>query len=268
MAPVGAVEVLGNTKTKTRVNSGKRWCFTLNNFEENDSYKNGAIFTVLKELCNLAIVGSEIGESGTPHLQGYFETKIKCRPIEKFKCKNIHFESAKGTRDENKVYCSKEGNVVLAFGFPEEIRVISVLRPWQQEIVDIIQEQPDDRTVRWYYETVGGIGKSALVKLLCHTYGAILCNGKSADMKYSIVKYKEEKNMFPKIVIFDVPRSSLEYVSYQGIEEIKNGCFFSTKYESSMVVMNSPHVLIFANEHPHMEKLSKDRWIITDLSIA
>jgi len=268
MAPDGAIEVLGNTKTKTRVNSGKRWCFTLNNFEENECYKNGSIFTVLKDLCKLAIVGSEIGKSGTPHLQGYFEAKVKCRPIEKFNCKNIHFESAKGTRDENKDYCSKEGNVVLTFGFPEEIRVITVLRPWQQEIMDIIQEQPDDRTIRWYYELLGGIGKSALVKLLCHKYDAILCNGKSSDMKYSIVKYKEEKHKFPKIVIFDVPRSSLEYVSYQGIEEIKNGCFFSTKYESSMVVMNSPHVLIFANEYPHVEKLSADRWKITEIIIA
>jgi len=262
--------VLGNTILKPkRANQSKRWCFTFNNHTENECYKNGDVFRVLKEKCILAIVGEEIGESGTPHLQGYIETLSRVRPISAFKlCKNIHWEIAKGNRKENENYCSKDGNIVLIFGFPKKVSVITDLRPWQRDILELVQQEPDDRTINWYYETLGGIGKSALVKLLCYKYNAIMCSGKSADMKYSILKYYEEKNDYPKIVIFDVPRSSISYISYQGIEEVKNGCFASTKYECSMVIMNSPHILVFANEYPNIDKLSPDRWKITDLSIA
>jgi len=263
---VGTQEFLGNTKTKNRGANSKRWVFTFNNYDKDEQFKNGTLFRVLKELCNVAIIGQEVGESGTPHLQGYVEVSMRCRPIEKFKLsKCIHWEPAKGTQEENKSYCSKEGVVILMFGFPEEIRVITHLRAWQEEIVKCVEEQPDDRTVRWYHESKGGIGKSALVKLLCYKYGAICCSGKASDMKYAIMKHKETHKVFPRIVIFDIPRSSLDYVSYQGIEEIKNGCFSSTKYECNMCIMNSPHVLVFANEPPNEDRLSKDRWFIKQL---
>ena len=46
------------------------------------------------------------------------------------------------------------------------------------------------------------------------------------------------------------------------MEAIKNGCFFSGKYESGMVRFNSPHILVFANEPPERTKLSQDRWCV------
>jgi len=46
------------------------------------------------------------------------------------------------------------------------------------------------------------------------------------------------------------------------LESIKNGLFFSGKYESTQVVMNSPHLIIFANEPPDKSKMSADRWHI------
>uniref|UniRef100_UPI004049B2EE hypothetical protein n=7 Tax=Pseudomonadati TaxID=3379134 RepID=UPI004049B2EE len=65
---------------------------------------------------------------------------------------------------------------------------------------------------------------------------------------------------------FDIPRSQLDYLSYTGIEEVKNGCFFSSKYESEMVLYNSPHIIVFANEEPTYHKLSSDRWNVVDLN--
>lgn len=60
----------------------------------------------------------------------------------------------------------------------------------------------------------------------------------------------------------DIPRSCRKYVNYTGIEEIKNGCFASTKYECEMIVMNSPHFICFANDEPQVEKMSQDRWVV------
>jgi len=254
-------EFLGNTRPKTQVSACKMWCFTLNNYNENDIEK---IVLVFKGVCKLFIIGKEVGESGTPHLQGYCEFIKRIRPLSLKLTEKIHWEKCKGNREQNVDYCSKE-NVLIKYGFPEEVKVIDNLKPWQSDVVKIIEEEPDDRTIHWYFDGKGGIGKSALVKLLCVKYDAIICSGKSADMKYLMVKYYEKNDRYPKIVIFDVPRSKCGFINYSGLEEIKNGCFCSTKYECGMVVMDSPHVLVFANEPPDYDKLSMDRWKVTEL---
>lgn len=65
-------------------------------------------------------MGKEVGEQGTPHLQGYIalkDAKKKFRPLPTFAVKRddknaMHFERAKGNRRQNYFYCSKEGDFV------------------------------------------------------------------------------------------------------------------------------------------------------------
>ncbi len=57
-----------------------------------------------------------------------------------------------------------------------------------------------------------------------------------------------------------------DYVSYQALEEIKDGIFFSGKYEGGMKIFNSPHVICFANFSPAEHKLSGDRWVVEEVS--
>ena len=94
---------------------------------------------------------------------------------------------------------------------------------------------------------------------------AICVGGKAADAKCIIASVVQKTGECPPIVIIDIPRCNGGFVSYQAIESIKNGIMVSTKYESGMVRFNKPHLLIFANEPPNMEKLSKDRWVVTEL---
>lgn len=257
-------EDLGNTITKSKqVVPSKRWCFTLNNYTEEES---SSINEVFRSCANLFVIGIEIGESGTPHLQGYVEFTNKLRPLSLKLSNRIHYEKCRGTRDENIAYCTKDNNVLFSYGLPKKINVITELLPWQRETVDMISGEPDERKIHWYYDYRGGSGKSALVKLLCYSYKALVCSGRGADMKYMIVKYFEKNGVYPDVVIFDIPRSMKDYVSYAGMEEIKNGCFASSKYECDMVIMNAPHMLCFANDLPEMEKLSRDRWVFHDLN--
>jgi len=65
--------------------------------------------------------------------------------------------------------------------------------------------------------------------------------------------------------VFDIPRTNIDYLNYEAIESIKNGCFFSGKYECTQVIMNCPHVIIFANSPPLEHKLSIDRWHIINI---
>lgn len=96
---------------------------------------------------------------------------------------------------------------------------------------------------------------------------ALCVSGKGSDCKYAIVKCYEIKKKYPQIIIFDVPRTNIDYINYEAIESIKNGVFFSGKYESAQVIMNCPHVIVFANSMPCQNKLSKDRWVIKEIKI-
>jgi hypothetical protein len=92
--------------------------------------------------------------------------------------------------------------------------------------------------------------------------GAFEVSGKGADVLCGISKFIEEHGRCPPIIIYDIPRSTSEYVSYQSIEKLKDGKFFSGKYESGMVRYNKPHIVCFANCEPDVEKLSGDRWVV------
>lgn len=69
-----------------------------------------------------------------------------------------------------------------------------------------------------------------------------------------------------KMVIFDLERRQENFVSYSAMEQVKNGCFFSSKYESEIVVFNYVHVVVFANFAPDLQALSADRWNITNIT--
>nr|WAE42321.1 MAG: replication associated protein [Cressdnaviricota sp.] len=98
----------GNTDNLSSRTRSRRWCYTLNNYtvEEFDTLTH----TFSKE--KYSILGKEIGESGTPHLQGYVEFK-NARTLNSLKKINsrIHWEKAKGTKLDNIAYCSKDGIV-------------------------------------------------------------------------------------------------------------------------------------------------------------
>lgn len=117
----------GNTTSSPpkQISPAKRWVFTLNNYSESVF---SSICSKLHEKATLACIGKEVGECGTPHLQGYFELEWKARPISIFKdiTTAIHFEKAKGDKMINLKYCSKD-NLVFHFGFPKPIKVISEL---------------------------------------------------------------------------------------------------------------------------------------------
>lgn len=81
------------------------WCFTLNNYTE---VERDAILSIS---CKYIIVGREVGENLTPHLQGYiYFTNAKTLSQVKMVNGKAHFEAAKGTAAQNFDYCSKDGN--------------------------------------------------------------------------------------------------------------------------------------------------------------
>lgn len=80
------------------------WCFTCNNYTDDD------IVRVMDIDADYIIVGFEVGEQGTPHMQGYFYKKNTYRLNEAKRqlYPHFHIEPQKGTKLEAIVYCMKE----------------------------------------------------------------------------------------------------------------------------------------------------------------
>lgn len=257
----------GNTKPPQKAirpkqcNPNKRWCFTWNNYTKEN------METIIKRFSAISahyIVGEEVGEKGTKHLQGYVEFKGRIRPLSVIDFKEIHWEVAKGNQEQNIKYCSKEGSSVTNFEMEEEVKVLDEVRfyPYQKWLVEKLREEPDDRTVYWIWDETGRIGKSAFAKHVVVKMNAICVDGKANDIFNGIANFKDSTKRFPKIVIVDCPRHNIDYMNYGAIEKVKNGLVFNGKYESKQLIFNSPHVVVFANSPPDRTKFSDDRWVV------
>lgn len=239
----------------------RHWFLTINNYEGLD------IESLQK--CDMYQFQEEIGTNGTPHLQCYVGWKnprsFKCMK-DKFKtahievCKNIHAARQYCVKMETrngKIWSNiqKRENIIDVFTRYEP-------KEWQTKCLGLIERDPDERTIYWFWENKGCSGKTTLAKHICiNQKEAIYVSGKASDIKFAI----SEMEVKPKIIIWDLCRSQEDYVSYQGIEEVKNGIFFSGKYKGGMVIYNNPHVIIFANFPPDRSKLSKDRWKVYNI---
>jgi len=243
----------------------KNWIFTWNNY----NHKN--INSLENQQFVNYIFQPEIGDSGTPHLQGclLYKTSKSFTQL-KSKFPQIHLEPMK-YKKEAIAYCmkseSKAGPRYTNMQKYEEIQdVLCENTPykWQQNIINIVSEDPDPRIIHWVWEPIGCRGKTILCKHLVLKYNAIIVGGRCRDAMYAITK-RLEQGKPTRIVVFDIPRSSMGRLSYPALEKIKDGLFFSSKYESGMVCINIPHVLVFANSPPNTELLSLDRWNIIAL---
>ena len=252
----------GNTK---QISPAKRWCFTLNNYKVEDIKGISSNSSI-----NEYIIGEEVGDLGTPHLQGYIEFKTKKRPMGVFKeFNNIHWEKCKGTKAQNIEYCKKDGKYHTNMKIKKPLKkLFDKLYWWEEELIEIIKKEPNDRDIIWVTDLgVCGTGKTTFCKYLIRNHGAIVLGGKSADMKNGIINYKLQNNdCDPELIVCNLPKTfETKYLSYTGIEECKDMMFYSGKYEGGQVDGNCPHLIMFSNELPDIDKCDSARWQILDI---
>lgn len=99
--------------------TARRWCFTLNNYQDGDIERLGD-HELLRE-CHVRylIVGRETAGTGTPHLQGYVEFAkcVRGTHLKKLVVTGgIHYERAQGNPQQNIQYCSKEDRSPITYG--------------------------------------------------------------------------------------------------------------------------------------------------------
>lgn len=132
---------------------------------------------------------------------------------------------------------------------------------WQEDLLEVINSEPNNRQILWYVDTEGGKGKSEMTKELITQHDAIVLGGRGVTDLYL---YAQSKN---KIAIWDLPRDKQMQEPYDAIEKIKDGYFTSTFRNPMFCQRDFPaHVIIFANYRPDESKLSADRWKIIELT--
>ena len=210
------------------------------------------------------------------HFQCYINLKVKKRKDQLFKMFNaMGFPGAtclpasdKG-KQILKLYCMKENTRIAGPWADHPIYLgrdlIRVLRPWQKKIVDMLDEIPHDRRIWWYKDKKGGIGKSSLAKYLCYHHKIIPMKcARQADLINLVFKFPSQK-----MYIFDVQRTTrkdmfLDMITT--IEEVKTGLVINTKYETGVKMFDRPHIIVFSNYDPPVEKLSNDMIKVVDLA--
>lgn len=248
----------------------RKYVFTINNYKDEDIK---SIKSYLSTKASKFVFGEEVGESGTPHLQGYMEFKNStkwstlCNGCEAFK--RAWATKAKGSLNNNYAYTSKDGKFHYGGFEPKKVNYkedIEEFYEWEKEILNIIANPPDKRSIHYFWEEAGCAGKTTFQKyLFTHYPNVVVLSGKATDMKNGIVQYMNGGKETPDIVLINIPRCSQDFVSWEGIESIKDMFFFSGKYEGGMVCGMCPHVLVFANEPPNLSKLSDDRWVVREI---
>lgn len=133
----------------------RNWVFTLNNYTE-------AEWNQLWSMTyKYMVIGLEIGENGTPHLQGYVQfTNSRYRPNIN---PRVHWEPARGTPSQAADYCKKEGQFV-------EQGAISVPATEQwQNLITQIQSNDVDKNTQIYARYEGYVRRRMLELNPVHT---------------------------------------------------------------------------------------------------
>lgn len=272
--------VTGNIKVtppakekKKQVSPAKNWGFTANNYTEQDILD---VKNINSSRVPIIVFQKEIGpENLVPHLQGFITFKQKDRPMglgldKKFIWKVMHKKSNPQAARE---YCVKTDWAETAepnpdpycrgWNPPPEIYIeppCELLQPLV-EAMRSYKVGKGDRIINYIVDRKGGLGKTEFCRWAINEFpNCIISGGKAADMKNQIVKYSEKHYCTPSYILIDCPRSLCGYLSYTGIEEVKNMLFYSGKYEGAQICGNKPFVVLLMNEEPLFEKCSADRW--------
>lgn len=136
-------------------------------------------------------------------------------------------------------------------------------RGWQIDLVDYLEQQADDRTIRFYVDPIGNAGKSWFQGWYISKNpetAQLLGVGKRDDVTYAVDASK-------RIFFFNVPRGGMQFLQYTVFEQLKDQVVFSAKYHTATKILHHPcHVVVFCNEEPNMEAMSADRYDIIRLS--
>lgn len=135
--------------------------------------------------------------------------------------------------------------------------------PWQDKAIRVADGPIHPRRIHWVVDPQGNLGKSHLGRYWSAHKKGFLAGKRKHDVHHA---YAGQRIVFWDLTRQDDTSEGEGRFIYSLIEEIKNGHFFSGKYDSSSCLWPSPHVFVFSNWEPDTTQLSADRWDIWHLN--
>jgi len=132
-------------------------------------------------------------------------------------------------------------------------------RQWQQELADELDGEADDRSITFYVDAAGGMGKTWFQQWYLTKHPdrtQVLGIGKRDDLAHMI-------DVTKTVFFVNVPRGGMEYLQYTILEQLKDRMVISPKYNSHVKIFHhNVHVVVFSNENLDEDKLSADRVVV------
>lgn len=149
----------------------------------------------------------------------------------------------------------------LTADIPRDLLVVKELYPWQQTLKDRLNVY-DLRIIDVIVDPKGNTGKTTFCRYMAFFENAALlpyCNDFKDVMQMA-------KCCGPcKVYLIDMPRAiTKEKLKgfYSGVEQLKSGYMFDTRYKFESKMFAPPRIAIFTNKPPKKSYLSNDRWRI------
>ena len=262
-------------KSVTKIDSAVRWFDFTCKAEEHINKKN--LIDFLTPLCKKWVFQLEKGsETGYLHYQGRvcllerkrFKTMICLSSEEGLKC---HWSMTSKPNIGNFDYVSKNETRVdgpwthlQPDGPVRHMQKMAdcKLYGWQSRIVEILKCH-DERLIHCIWDPIGGNGKSWFKDYL-----------RWADIARVLPPMRDIKDIMAAAMggdgikstfVFDLPRCVKhdEFGDlYTGIESLKDGIAYDTRYKFKELNFSRPNILILTNTLPDVTVLSRDRWSI------
>lgn len=143
---------------------------------------------------------------------------------------------------------------------PVRFRGTITWKPWQQDIINRISKEPDNRSINVIIDKEGGQGKTFLALYLhCHKKARLIPpQEKSKDIIRMVCDCPTTTCYF-----VDIPRAESKLhqnALFSALECVKNGFVYDDRYHWTEKHFNPPHIWVFTNLKPEMHLLSLKRW--------
>ncbi len=198
----------------------RNFVFTLNNYTEEEEEALCKWAHDTPELVRYAVWGHEVGESKTPHLQGYMELKKKTSfsVIKRTLFGRAHIEPRRGTAQEAADYCKKddeepfEEGQISAPGTRTDIAYMRDLAKAETKNADALDKCPQImKYVRGWQFAKQVYAQQATAAFRKLTTTVLWGPGGCGKTRYVMDKYGPE-NVF----IMDRPAGAIWYDGYEG----------------------------------------------------
>lgn len=243
-----------------------------------DRFLRDELIDLLKLNCKRWAFQKECGESGYEHWQVRCSFGTKKRPSSAIIWFNKHVHDGHISPTSNatslngdEFYVTKEetrvegpwtdrDEVITESMVPRRFRGEPEFRPMQRDLIDLLSNPPDDRSVNCLIDPMGDVGKTFIAGYLA-TKGL----AKYVPAMESFKDYLQFIMSFKpyRVYIIDWPRAisgRAQAALFTAIEQLKAGYVYDLRYHGKDRWQEPAHVWIFTNKEPNTKHLTMNRW--------